>query len=45
MSSTLREKDNELKAKDKEIKKLKEQIAMLYGELEKRRMLEKRKRY
>ena len=44
MSSTLWEKDNELKAKDKEIKKLKEQIAMLYGELEKQRMFEKRRR-
>jgi len=44
MSFTLREKDNELKARDKEIKKLKEQIAMLYGALEKRRMFEKRRR-
>ena len=44
MSSTLREKDNELKAKDKEIKKLKEQIAMLYGELEKQRMFGQRRR-
>ncbi len=41
---SLREKDEELKAKDKEIRKLQEQISMLYGELEERRMAEKRRR-
>ena len=41
---SLREKDEELKAKDKEISKLKEQISMLYGELEERRMAEKKRR-
>ena len=40
---SLQEKDEALQAKDKEIKKLKAQIAMLYGELEERRMYEKKR--
>ena len=41
---SLHEKDEELKAKDTEIKRLKEQISMLYGELEERRMAEGRRK-
>jgi len=41
---SLREKDEELKAKDKEISKLKEQALLLYGEIEELKLTQRKRK-